>query len=318
MARKEKVKIDAQAEITDAIIAMIEDGGNTMGWTRPWAKLLNGGHYCPATERAYEGFTNIFALNVQAMMRGFASQAWGTYKQWQSLGTDDSPVSVRKGEKAVYIFVPLIFKKKDKSGAVITDSKGNEQKGMSFTQKAVFNADQIDGYTEVKPEMPISAVVDNAKVDIFIGNLNIPINYGGDRAFYSPVGDAIGVPDREAFIATPTSTPTENFYSTLLHEATHATGHESRCKRPLMNPKGSPDYAKEELIAEMGAAILCNMFGISDSPRADHAQYIASWLKALKGDKKFIFLAVSKAQQAIKWMDAQQPVSVMGIDRKAA
>lgn len=313
MARKEKVKIDAQADITDAIIAMIEDGGNTMGWTRPWAKLLSAGHYCPATVRAYEGFTNIFALNVQSMMRGFTSQAWGTYKQWQSLGTDDSPISVRKGEKAVYIFVPLIFKKKDKSGAVITDSKGNEQKGMAFTQKAVFNADQIDGYTEVKPEMPISAVVDNAKVDTFINNLGIPISYGGDRAAYYPMGDSITMPDREAFIATPTSNATENFYSTLLHEATHATGHESRCKRPLMNARGGAEYAKEELIAEMGAAILCNMFGITDSPRPDHAQYIAHWLKALKGDKKFIFQAVSAAQKAIKWMDAAQPVSILKV-----
>lgn len=317
MARKERIKVDAQAEITDAIIAMIESG-DTDGWVRPWAKLLNGGHYCPATQRAYEGFTNIFALNVQSMTRGFASQAWGTFKQWQSLGTEDSPVCVRKGEKAVYIFVPLIFKKKDKSGAVLVNSAGQEQKGLAFTQKAVFNASQVDGYEEVKPEMPVSAVVDDAKVDKFINNLGVAINYGGDRAFYSPTGDAIGMPDREAFMATPTSTATESFYSTLLHEATHATGHESRCKRPLMNVRGGEEYAKEELIAEMGAAILCNMFGISDSPRADHAQYIKNWLQALKGDKKYIFQAVAKAQQAIKWMDGKQPVSVMGIDREAA
>ena len=312
MARKEKIKADPYADITNAIIDMIESGDAKAGdWERPWAKLLNGGHYCPATARAYEGFTNIFALNVQAMTRGFASQAWGTYKQWQSLGTDDSPVSVRKGEKAVYIFVPLLFKKKDASGAVITDSNGNEMKGMSFTQKAVFNADQIDGYAEVKPEAPISAVVDDNRIETFLSNLGITVKGGHDRAYYSPMGDFIGMPEREAFIATATSTATENFYSTSFHEFTHATGHETRCKRPLTNPKGSPEYAKEELIAEMGAAILCNMFGVSDSPRADHAQYIASWLRALKGDKKFIFSAVGAAQKAIKWMDGEQPVSML-------
>lgn len=318
MARTKAPKVDAELEITNTIIAMIEAGD--MGkWTRPWAKLLTGGHYCPETKRAYEGFTNIFALNVQSFARGFTSQTWGTYNQWFALGggekdngkvTKDSDFNVRKGEKAVYIFVPLMFNKKDKAGNVITDKKGNEVKGLSFKQVAVFNGEQVDGYEEVKPEMPANAVVDNGALDRFVTNLNLSITHAGDRAFYSPATDSITIPLQEAFIATPTSTATESYYGTLLHEATHATGHESRCKRALMNMNGSEAYAKEELIAELGAAMLANKMGISDSPRPDHAQYIKSWLKALKGDKKFIFQAVSGASKAIKWMDAQQPVKM--------
>jgi len=308
MARKEKT--DAHQIVTDSVIKYLEDceaGTESGKWTRPWTKLLTDSHYCPATGKAYAGIVNTMSLSVLAYARGFTSQAWGTFKQWKSLGTDDAPVSVRKGSKAAYIFVPLLFNKKDGAGNVITDSNGDEVKGLSFKQVAVFNAEEIDGYTETKPEVPPCKVVDDAVVDRFIANLGIDLGFGGDRAYYSPAGDHVRMPVKEAFTDTPHGTATEAFYGVQLHELVHATGHESRCKRDLTNAFGSEAYAAEELVAEMGAAILCNMFGVSDSPRADHAQYIKSWLKSLKNDKRMIFKACGQAQKAIKWMEAQQP-----------
>jgi antirestriction protein ArdC len=112
------------------------------------------------------------------------------------------------------------------------------------------------------------------------------------------------MPNRDLFVATKTSTATENYYSTLLHESAHATGHSSRLDRlDLKNRKG---YAFEELVAELSAAFLCNQLAVSSSPRDDHAQYLASWLKALDGDGDYIFKAASEAQKVVDWMDAKQ------------
>lgn len=312
MARtSNKIKADAHQIVTDAIIAYLEEceAGNVKGqWTRPWTKLLTDSHYCPATGNAYAGIVNTMSLSVLAYSRGFTSLAWGTFKQWKDLGTKlDTEISVRKGAKAAYIFVPMIYNKKDGSGNIVTDSNGDEIKGLSFKQVPVFNADEVDGFTETKPEVPPSKVVDDATVDRFIANLGIDIGYGGDRAYYSPAGDHIRMPVAEAFNDTPHGTATEAFYGVKLHEIVHATGHKTRCNRPIENMFGSEAYAAEELVAEMGAAILCNMFGVSESPRADHAQYIKSWLKALKNDKKMIFKACGQAQKAIKWMEEKQP-----------
>ena len=309
MARKTP-KADAHQIVTDAVIAYLEEceAGNAKGqWTRPWTKLLTDNHYCPFTNKAYAGTVNIMSLSVLAWKRNFSSLAWGTYKQWKELGTDDKPVSVKKGAKSCYIFVPMIFSKKDASGNVITNSSGDEVKGLSFKQVPVFNADEVDGYTEIKPEIPPCKVVDDVVVDKFIARLGIDITFTGDRAFYSVTGDHVTMPIKEAFNDTPHGTATEAFYGVQFHEMIHATGHESRCKRPLANGFGSEAYAAEELVAEMGAAILCHMYGVSDSPRADHAQYIKSWLKALKNDKRMIFKACGQAQKAIKWMEGKQP-----------
>jgi len=308
MPRTKKAKADAHQIVTDAVIKFLESGDSGK-WQKPWNMLLADGNYCPATGNAYKGVINTFALNALSYASEYKSNAWGTYKQWKGLGTDESPVNVKQGAKAAYIFVPIIYTKKDGSGNAITDSSGDEMKGLSFKQVAVFNADQVDGYTEPTLELPVNQVVDSAKVDSFIANLDIDISHGGNRAYYSPVGDHIRLPVKEAFKAIGDSTATESYYGTALHECVHATGHKSRCNRDLTGNFGNTDYAFEELVAEMGAAILCNQHNVSDTPRADHAKYIASWLKGLKGDKNAVFKAAGLAGKAIKWMDKQQPTT---------
>ncbi len=114
------------------------------------------------------------------------------------------------------------------------------------------------------------------------------------------------MPEREAFTGTDTSTPAEGYYGTLLHELTHWTGHEKRCDRDLRNRFGSEAYAAEELIAELGAAFLCADVGVTPQPRLDHAQYVQSWLRVLKNDKRAIFTASSKAAQAADYLGGLQ------------
>ncbi len=112
------------------------------------------------------------------------------------------------------------------------------------------------------------------------------------------------MPDRSAFTGNQDGTPTEHYYSTLFHEVTHWTGHKSRLDR--LSDRSREGYAFEELIAELGAAYQCRIFGIDLEPRADHAKYLGGWLKALKDDKRFIFKAAAAAQKAIGFCDSLQ------------
>ncbi|MET4489761.1 hypothetical protein ABIA94_005348 [Bradyrhizobium sp. LA7.1] len=104
-------------------------------------------------------------------------------------------------------------------------------------------------------------------------------------------GSAIHMPPPDVFTGSASSTPTEAYYSTLLHKLTHWTALPPRCDRDLSGRFGTEAYAMEELVAELGAAFLCAELGIAVEPRADHAQYLAHWLKVLKADKRAIFTA---------------------------
>ena len=140
----------------------------------------------------------------------------------------------------------------------------------------------------------------------FVAATGATIHHGGGRAYYRPSTDSIHLPPREAFIGTPTSTPAEFYFSTLCHELCHWTSRENRCNRQLGKRFGDQAYAMEELVAELGAAFLCTDLQITDEPRPDHAQYLASWLAALKADKKAIFTAASKASEAATFLAALQ------------
>ena len=127
---------------------------------------------------------------------------------------------------------------------------------------------------------------------------------GGVSACYRPDTDTIHMPDEERFFDTKHSTRTESYYSTLFHELTHWTGIEKRCNRDMGKRFGDEAYAMEELVAELGAAFQCAKLGITPEPRLDHAQYIKNWLQVLKDDKKAIFTAAARAQDAVNFLSA--------------
>lgn len=110
------------------------------------------------------------------------------------------------------------------------------------------------------------------------------------------------MPDRYRFIDTKSGTATEAWYATLLHELTHWAGASHRLDRQFGERFGDDAYAMEELVAELGAAFLCGDLGITAEPRADHAAYIDSWLRILKGDRKAIFTAASAANKAAEYL----------------
>ncbi|WP_376100655.1 zincin-like metallopeptidase domain-containing protein (plasmid) [Roseomonas sp. CCTCC AB2023176] len=126
----------------------------------------------------------------------------------------------------------------------------------------------------------------------------LDLRHGGTAAFYAPEGDYVGLP---AFGDFRTA---EGYYATLAHEVTHWTGHPSRLARDLTGRFGSGSYAAEELVAELGAAFLLASLGLAAEPRADHARYVARWLDLLRGDRRAVFTAASRAQAAADFLFA--------------
>ena len=156
----------------------------------------------------------------------------------------------------------------------------------------------MDGYTpKADPDTPIEQRIESAEQ--FFGRINARVAHQGNRAFYSPADDTITLPPFAAFFAPL------DYYSTRAHETGNWTAKADRCNRELGKRFGDNAYSVEELIAELTAAFVCGHLGLSSEPRPDHAQYIASWLRVLKADKRAIFTAASRAQQAADYMIQQ-------------
>lgn len=247
-----------------------------------------------ASGKAYRG-VNTVALWAAADALGFADGIWGTYRQWQDRGAQ-----VRKGEKSSLVIFYKEFESAENS-AVSTDEEGNDRRFVARASR-VFNVAQVDGYTLPIPDIAETRIDPCVQAESFIAATGAKISIGGDRAFYRPSTDSITMPDRNRFIGTPTSSATEGWYSTLLHELTHWSGASHRMDRMFGKRFGDDAYAMEEMVAELGAAFLCGDLGITAEPRPDHAAYIDNWLRIMKADRKAIFTAASAANKAAEFL----------------
>jgi antirestriction protein ArdC len=281
-------KRDVYACVTSQIIQAIELGVGT--WRMPWH---TSGRFAfspinVVNKKPYRGI-NTMCLWAAAQAKGYTSGEWGTYQQWRDRGAQ-----VRKGEKATLV-VFWKFADDSKESQSDSDTPGSGSRLLFTKGYSVFNAAQVDGYAP-KPEVEQAISERIAHADAFFGAIGADVRHGGNQAFYSPSGDYVQMPPFEAF------RDGLSYYATLAHEHTHWTASAARCNRELGKRFGDNSYAAEELIAELGAAFTCAHLGLSNEPRQDHAQYIQSWLRVLKADKRAIFTAASKAQQAADWM----------------
>lgn len=286
---------DLQQNVTDKIVQAIEAGAGK--WQMPWTPSAAGLPYNATTGRRYNG-VNVLMLGMSAAADGRTGNGWASYKQWQGAGAQ-----VRNGESGTMIVFAGSFTPKD-------DDDANRRPVNFLRCSHVFNADQVDGY-QAPPAPARPALAERlAHAESFVTATRATIRYGQSRAYYAPELDYIAMPDFEDFRDTDTATATENAYGTLLHELTHWTSHKSRCDRELGKRFGSNAYAAEELIAELGAAFLSAQLSITPEPRADHAAYLASWLKVLKSDKRAIFTAAARASDAVAYLEKLQPAAV--------
>ena len=287
---------DYAKKVSSELIEQIKAG--VAPWQKPWKP---GENYSPenfSTGKRYSGGNSLYLMS-RGIRDGRGDNRWGTYNQIREAGGQ-----VRKGEKGTTV---LFYKDrtewaaKDEQGKVLKDKDGKtiykEEKRPMCKQYTVFNVEQADGL-ELKPREGQArpewdAHRDAEKVIEAAGPRvqHVP----GDRAYYRVSEDKVVLPE-------PSQFPTRNgYYQTALHECGHSTGHPDRMNRETLkegmaNGFGSPEYAREELRAEISAMMTGERIGVGHDPQRG-AAYVEGWVKALEEDPHEIHRAARDAQK---------------------
>lgn len=300
-------RADVYASITAKIVADLEQG------IRPWFKPWNAEHAAGKITRPlrhngipYKGI-NVVMLWSASVAQGYACPLWLTFKQAQALGG-----RVRKGETGELVVYA------DRITRTETADNGQEvEREIPFLKGyTVFNAEQCEGLPaqyQGRPEAPaLPATARLAHADAFFSQTGANIRHGGTRAYYAEGSDHVQMPPFETF------RDAESHAATLAHELIHWTKHPSRLARDFGRVRfGDESYAKEELVAELGSAFLAADLGLTPDVQPDHAAYIGTWLKALKDDRKLIFMAASHAQRAADYLHSLQPSQAEPLEQAA-
>lgn len=314
MARKTTAQIHDQ--VRDMMVTALEAG--TVPWHKPWTTKAGTSNrpVSLSTRKPYRG-TNVWTLGLTALEHGYSSPWWGTYNQIAQLSgmvrvpnakgfmtwasPDGTPRGVRAGEKSTLVLFVKKTRVRDRDS---DDPKATKLIYMTRTS-SVFNACQADSLPErlygLEPATEDDAKIfelaePEAVVDAYLANGGPTLRHvRQNRAFYSWADDTITLPERDQFDSV------ERYYSTKFHEVGHSTGCPKRLDRDEMRTWtgfGSHPYGREELTAEMTAAMLCALTGV-EGVFDNSASYIASWLKAIKGDSDLVIRAASDAQAAV-------------------
>ncbi len=259
------MQFDIYQEVTNQIIAMLEQG--VVPWRSPILGRQNAG--LPKnleSGKDYRGI-NSFLLAFTAWSRGYESSYWLTFNQAKQYKG-----SIKKGEKSSIV---IFWKQYETS-----DKETGEAKNVPVLRYyRVFNVAQCDGIAapDAATFTPIDFKPIEAAEAIVKGYTDVPtIEHGGTRAFYRPSSDTVRLPEQTGFVLA------EEYYSTLFHELAHSTGHSKRLDRKLDSepqPFGSPDYGKEELVAEMASAFLSAYAGIKPVTIDNQAAYVMEQYK---------------------------------------
>lgn len=271
--------------VTEKIIEKLKEG--VVPWRRPFSS------YTPMNwvdETEYKGI-NTLLLEPNG--------EYATFNQIKRAGG-----RVKKGEKSSIV----VYWKWQEIEIEDNSDSDNEEKEDEETKKKVimkpliryWNVFEINSQAEgLESKREVIEFEHNPIEEaesIIKGYENKPkITFNNNGAWYRPNDDIVNVPDKKYF---------ENiheYYSTMFHELIHSTGHKSRLNRKSvveLNPFGSPEYSREELIAEIGASMLCGVAGIENEIIDNSASYIQSWLKALENDHTLVVLASQQAQKA--------------------
>ena len=274
--------------VTDRLIKLMKEG--IIPWNRPW-NSSSGRPTNIVSKKPYRGI-NVFLLSSIP----FNSRWWMTYEQAINLRGH-----VKKGEKGSLVVFWKMLQKLEK------DSEGNErlEKIPMLRYYTVFNLEQVEGVKAPQEgEVKENIFTPIEKAEEIVRNMpkRPEIKQGGNKAFYSPGLDYVRMPEQKQFPMP------EEYYCTLFHELVHSTGHSSRANRKLdgkLAGFGSPDYSREELVAEMGAAFLCAEAGIESAIIQNSAAYIQSWIRVLKGDSKLAVIASAQATKAANYILGQ-------------
>ncbi|MGY6517229.1 MAG: ArdC family protein [Lysobacteraceae bacterium] len=285
-------------ELATHFIEGLKNG--TAPWIKPWddSKVAQALEmpYNPTTGKAYSGSNALRLMMVSPEIVESGDARWMTYKQAKAVGAQ-----VRKGERGTRLLKWVEMTKQEGDAPkgsedkpkVQDKDKDGEQKRMVGRPFNVFHASQIDGLPEApKREFkPMSERIKGA-LDL-VEQSKAVVRHGGNRAAYSPALDMIMMPSPEQFHSEA------GYAATLLHELGHWTGHRDRLNRTFGRDFGSPDYAREELRAEMASFAISQRMGLPHDP-GNHVSYIGSWIRVLENDPRELMRAASDVDKILK------------------
>lgn len=271
--KKNQTKKSVYEIITDKIIEQLENG--VVPWRKPW---INGGAVNWKTQKPYRGI-NTFLLTAGE---------YATYKQIQEAGGKIKPEEKKKSH--IVVFWKWLEKEDEENGEMIKIPY------LRYYRVYEINT-QVEGLKSKRKEQTFNHNPIEKAEEIYKGYINGPkYTFHSGQAVYYPTLDRINCPPLKDFMKA------EEYYSTLFHEMVHSTGHKSRLDRKGVTTQnvafGDETYSKEELIAEMGSAMLCGIAGIDNSTIENSASYIQSWLRSLKEDSRLVVQAAAQAQKA--------------------
>jgi len=288
-------RADLYSRVTECVIADLEKG--VRPWLKPWSAGNTAGRV--GLPRRHNGIPyrgiNVLVLWGEALDKGYGATIWMTFKQALALGG-----CVRRGEHgSVIVYADRLIRTE-------TDERGEDiEREIPFLKAyTVFNVAQIEGlpahyYAQSLEHVGKLELIEAA--ERFFAATGAVIRHGGGGAYYSPGPDVIQLPVPEAF------RDAESYAATKAHELTHWTSHPQRVARDFGGKRFSDTgYAREELVAELGAAFLCADLGITLEPREDHASYLGHWLSILREDNRAIFAAAAHAQRAVDYLHGLQ------------
>lgn len=271
-------------------------------WRKPWT---GGEHFNFSTQKKYTGKNQKY-LQFLSTVRGIDDPRWMTFKQIQDLQKDRPEVKLKKGSKGVTLYFYSVYDKELKrnlsseelSTMSVEELRRKEAEDLLYYNKrgfTVFNATQMEGIEAFQKPSEVKYPIHKERIETIAENMSVQlcILYQ-NKAYYSPLEDKVVLPTLSQFQNQ------EDFYSVALHELSHATSHESRLHRPLNTSFGTPEYAKEELRAEISSFFLSKTFEINNQ-NAFHGQqnaaYIRNWIQVLKEEPEALFDAIYDASK---------------------
>ena len=269
------------------------------------------------TQKNYQGL-NWWNLGFDVIDNNYSNNYYATKKAWQSVGASIKPEHSKKG---IQVFYWGQMAKK------VEDKKTGEEKSKNFRflkVSWVYNSNQVDltnsTWKQPEPKKIVNQVNDNDKIENFIKNqMGLNLQFSNDaRCFYNVSLDYISMSNKFNFEPTKNGTSaTLEYYSTLLHELSHWSGHEKRLNRFEKNKKyfnndAQLEYALEELIAEISSNILCCKFDIQKTINKNSLAYLKSWISRLKNDELFLIKALTQSGQAVNFLkdNLKNPVAL--------
>ncbi|MEB3200922.1 MAG: zincin-like metallopeptidase domain-containing protein [Synechococcaceae cyanobacterium] len=311
-----------EQKLVASLVALLEAGTNP--WRRPWDGS-GGGHHCNLfSGRRYRG-ANPALLSLGLQLRGSSLPYWCGFAEARAHG-----LVPRRGSQAVYVLRPQPVAATGTAAAAephrpdgaagasaavggsaeaaaerlaaagTADPPGPTRQRLRFRPVPVFNALDLQGEALqglIRARRQAAGAVQRpeperlAAAEQVLGAWPVPVSHGGDRACYIPGEDRIVLPVRAAFHDAA------SLYATWAHEAIHSSGHRSRLGRDLSGAPGSASYAREELVAELGASLLGDRLEIGSDVH-QHAAYLADWLALLQASPRLLFPLLSQARQA--------------------